>query len=303
LNKIKAILYLLSIAAIAYFVFKYKESLSIISNLDYGELSFLLILAASTIGLHAFQFLIIARVIDKGISFLPMLGITSLSSMYNYILPASGGGIAVRAALLNQKLGITWSRIAALMSVFYVSSYYGVSFLLLITSSIVYYFYALADELYLAIIAFFVLLSVLILLLYNWKPTTRTVTNKFKQFLQSTLEGLEKFKGEYSKLFASIICQITIVAIAGTKLYFVFSFLELDISYWKVFMVQSFLALSLVLSLTPGNFGIREGLIVLFAGFLNLSVESALLGAVLDRATNVLMVLLLGVASKFWYLK
>lgn len=226
-----------------------------------------------------------------------------MASMYNYILPASGGGIAVRAALLNQKLGIAWSKIAALMSVFYISSYYGVSCLLLVTSSIVYYFYALPDEIYLSIIAFIVLLSVMILILYKWKPTNVTPTNKFNQFLQNVLEGLEKFKGEYAKLFISIVCQISIVSIAATKLYFVFSFLELDISYWKVFMVQSFLALSLVLSLTPGNLGIREGLIVVFAGFLDLSIENALLGAVLDRAISMLMVFLLGVVSKFWYLK
>ena len=226
-----------------------------------------------------------------------------MASMYNFILPASGGGIAVRAALLNQKLGIAWSKIAALMSIFYVSSYYGVSFLLVITSSIVYYVHTLGKELYLSIIAFYVLLSIIIILLYKWAPSNSISTNKFKQFLQSVLEGIEKFKGEYAKLITSIVCQIFIVAIAGTKLYFVFSFLELDISYWKVFMIQSFLALSLVLSLTPGNFGVREGIIVLFAGFLDLSIENALLGAVLDRATNMVMVLFLGVASKFWYLK
>ncbi len=224
----------------------------------------MLILGGMAIALQALQFSVITRVISSNIPYLDMLGITSISSMYNYILPASGGGIAVRAALLNRKFEIPWSKVAALMGIFYLSSYFAMALLLLITSSIAYFYFSINSEVYLIVIGFFVLLSLFIIFLYRWQPVDRSAKNRLIQFTYNIKAGLDKFKGEYNRIFTNICCQIVIISIFAVKLYFSFYFLEIDITYWNVFLIQSFLALTLLFSVTPGNIGIREGAIVFF---------------------------------------
>jgi uncharacterized protein (TIRG00374 family) len=303
LKKIQIILYVISIAAIVYFIIHYKDSLSVVLNLNAWELSFLLILGGLLIALQAFQFSVITRVISKNISFLDMLAITSISSMYNYILPASGGGIAVRSALLNRKFNIPWSKVAALMGAFYLSGYFAMALLLLITSSIAYCHLSINSEVYLIAIGFFAILSLFIIFLYRWQPVDRTAKNRLIQFVHNIKTGLDKFKGEYNRIFINICCQIGIIFIFAVKLFFSYHFLEIEITYWNVFLLQSFLSLSLLFSITPGNIGIREGVIVFFAGFLGLSAEHALFGALVDRASSLLIVFLFGLAGKFWYFK
>lgn len=303
MKKVKIILYVISIAAIVYFIIKYKDNLAVVLNLNAWELSFLLILGGMAIALQALQFSVITRVISSNIRFLDIMVITSISSMYNYILPASGGGIAVRAALLNRKFNIPWSKVAALMGAFYLSSYFGMTLLLLVTSSIAYCHLSINSEVYLIVIGFFALLSLFIILLYRWQPNDRSTKNRLIQFAYNIKAGLDKFKGEYNRIIINICCQIAIVSIFAVKLYFSFYFLEIHISYWNIFLVQSFLSLSLLFSITPGNIGIREGAIVFFAGFLGLSTEHALFGALVDRATGLLIVFLFGLSGKFWYFK
>ena len=303
MKKIQIILYVISIAAIVYFIIHYKDSLTVIFNLNAWELALLLILGGMVIALQAFQFSVVTRVISKNIPFLDMLGITSISTMYNHILPVSSGGIAVRAALLNRRFDIPWSKVAALMGVFYLSSYFAMALLLLITSSIAYFYFSINSKVYLIVIGFFVLLSLFIFLLYRWHPVDRSAKNRLIQFAHNIKDGLDKFKGEYNRILINIFCQIGIISIFAVKLYFSFYFLEIDITYWNVFLLQSFLSLSLLFSVTPGNIGIREGLIVFFAGFLGLSTEHALFGALVDRASSLLIVFLFGLAGKFWYFK
>ena len=59
-------------------------------------------------------------------------------------------------------------------------------------------------------------------------------------------------------------------------------------------MVQVLLFYSLLISITPGNLGLREGIIAFSAGFLGVGLEEALLVAIIDRAALVFSVFISG---------
>ena len=66
---------------------------------------------------------------------------------------------------------------------------------------------------------------------------------------------------------------------------------------YQALIVQSSGAFSMILMLTPGNLGILEGMVSGVAGLLGLSVKGVLLGALLQRATAVVVTFLLGLPA------
>ncbi|MDZ7740338.1 MAG: hypothetical protein U5Q03_00900 [Bacteroidota bacterium] len=64
--------------------------------------------------------------------------------------------------------------------------------------------------------------------------------------------------------------------------------------YPKLVLVNALVAFSMVFSVTPGNIGIKEGIIGLSSSLLGISPDQALLGAVLDRIIAIIVVFGLG---------
>ena len=294
-------MYIISIAAISFFLYRFRENLFMLKNINFAESLLLVALVVLIMLFQAIQFLGITQFFNKKIPLVDMLSITSISTLYNYILPASGG-MAVRGVLLKKKFNISWGAVAAVMGSYHIACYMGMAFLLLITASIVFYLGHLSSNLYLTVLFFFVLLVAGIVFIYQSKYRFPD-KNKVLRFFNQAIEGIHQLKKEYSKHYRTIAIQIIIVLISSIKLYCCFEFLEIPVSFWKVFLVQSFIVLSLVFSITPGNIGIQEGIVVAFAGFLDIAPENALVASILDRITNVIAVLIMGVAGKIWLLK
>ena len=301
MKKIKIALYIISILAIGYFLYLFRDDLYMLKNIQVLEIIVLVALVSLMMFIQAIQFLGITKFFNKKIPILDMFAITSISTMYNYILPASGG-MAIRGVLLKKKFNISWGAVAAVMGAYHIACYVGMTILLLVTATLVYSMGYLSNEIYIVVLSFFALLAIGVVVVYKLNLRFPP-KNKLLTFLNQMIEGVHQLKKEYKRHYRTIAYQIIVVLISSIKLYLCFEFLEIPVSSWKIFLVQSFIVLSLVFSLTPGNIGIQEGILIAFSGFLDLPPESLLIGGILDRVTNVIAVLLLGISGKVWLLK
>jgi uncharacterized protein (TIRG00374 family) len=298
---LRSILFILSLAAIAYCLYLYKDDLRLLTRLSSFEIVLLLIPAWLSILLQSMQFQHLLLHIHQRSGFLLIAAITAVSTLYNSILPLNGGA-AIRSVLLKKKLNINWSSIATVMAAYYIIGFLAMAFMLTISASVVYYLGVINGPTYLASIGFFLLLLigtvVLLRVDFKLKPSGR-----IQDFMLRCIDGLKKIKGAVHLHFLVIWSQLLIVLITSVNLYFCFVFLDVDVEFWKVMLVQSFVMVSLVISITPGNIGIQEGTILLFTGFLSLSVETTLIATVLFRLTNVIAILISGLLAKVWLIK
>ncbi|MDQ3190063.1 MAG: flippase-like domain-containing protein [Bacteroidota bacterium] len=298
----KLLLFFLTFICIGYFVYEYEEKLSLLKEISISNLLVLLVIGFLIQALQSFPFYLVTRILHKNFSFLNAFYITTISSMYNQILPLNSGGIAVRAALINRKYKLSWDKITAILSVFYFTGYYAISVLLIVLSALFTFFYSQEIKFFNTLLAFFILLNAFLLLFIKYK---QLLNFKWKVvvFLSKIIETSKLFLKEKDKVIYNMLSQIVIVFVMAVKLYCSFLFLGLEVDFWKIFFIQTLLALSLVFSITPGDLGVKEGIVILFTGLIGLSPENILFATLLDRITSVIVVFLLGLLSKYLYLR
>ena len=87
----------------------------------------------------------------------------------------------------------------------------------------------------------------------------------------------------------------------GVRLFFAAKFIGGEPDLWQVIVIHLFLSATLVVSLTPGNLGIREGGIYFIATYLGGDANSLVLAGLVDRVAGLIPTLLVGGMS-FWSL-
>jgi uncharacterized protein (TIRG00374 family) len=96
-----------------------------------------------------------------------------------------------------------------------------------------------------------------------------------------------------SKLFLSLLVLTISRFIFSAILFYVqFKALDIDISFVNVLLYNCLSGVSLLVSLTPGSLGIREGIFVITSDILGISNEQVMQLALLDRVTVVLTLIL-----------
>jgi len=79
------------------------------------------------------------------------------------------------------------------------------------------------------------------------------------------------------------------------KLYWAFGAMGISVGFYNILIIQSLTNFSTVISVTPGNLGIKEGIIGSFAFVLNIPVADAVFAATIDRGISMVVTFILGI--------
>jgi len=285
---------LIFVCALVYLLAK-PEQFLILNNISVASFCFLVLLSYLVIFVNAWRFRYLCKIFDISLTFTEWFGLTVCTTMYNYFTPASGGAVA-RAVYLKKKHDLSYSEYASLWA-----SIYWVIFFISSTIAIVLgvVLYSPETKYYLLIIIFSSVLllgtiaSGLIALFFDLSriplPGAR-LCNMASIFSR----GIARFKKNRSILLLVCIFCLGFIFLSAVKLYWAFESLGISVSLSKVILIQTFMSISLVISITPGNLGIREGIVGVFSGILGISVEQAIFGALLDRVVSLAVVFFLG---------
>lgn len=291
---VNTIFFLIVICALAYLLAK-PEQFLILKNVSWMSLLFLLFLSCMAILVNAWQFRYLCMIFDIHLKFTEWFGLTVCTSMYNYFTPASGGAVA-RAVYLKQRHDLPFSEYASLWAGIYWVSFFISSLLALVLGLAS---YSPADEYYLPIVAVAALLLIgtitagAVSFFFNLSRIPLPGV-RLRNMASTFSSGLARFRKSRRMLLPVCFFCLGFLLLSAVKLYFAFESLGISVSFMRLILVQAFLSISLVISITPGNLGIREGIVGLFSGILGISVEQAVIGALLDRVVSLVVVFVLG---------
>ena len=291
---IKAILYLVSLAIIIYFLIAYHSSFKIVNKLEYYEFIFLFILGFIALSIQAFQFKKIILIKIRRFKILDSFEIIAVATMYNYILPARGG-LFIRGLYLKGLYDFNWSSFISVMGSLYFYSFGLLSFLIFIFS------FLLSDTIKANLLYISVSVFILILLFYYILKKIEanfSFKNKILQLVISIAASFKVINKNPKKVIVFLFLEFFILILMALKLYFTFKFLGYNVAFIRIIYVQSLLAFSLVFSITPGNFGIREGIIALSSNILGVEQTEAITISLIDRAVQMMVIFSLGIISK-----
>ncbi len=291
--KIKIIYYLFLILVVSIFFYVNTENLLILSNLNFKNILLITFFALLVFLFLGIQFNISVRIIDIKLSFNEWFGLTAINSMLSYFTPFRAG-ILARALYLKKRYDLPYPTQFSILCCLYVTNLCIASLILLFLSlwpvpNIGENFIFISFVLCMATI-----LTTVCLIMYSPKiPIKRD--NSFYRVLDAIIKGIGIFRNDYPAVVKIICCQVLIIIFTGLRLYFSFKSLNIPVRLYDILIIQSIVSFSMILSITPGNLGIKEGIISLLASFSNISFADAVVAASVDRIISLAVTFLLGI--------
>lgn len=293
LKKIRYIIGLLSIWIIIWFLSIKPEILKNLQQISWRYSTGLIILSVLIMIMLGLIFKHLISMFGLNLSIREWLGLTSVNTMCNYYLPTQGG-LIVRGAYLKRQYNFPFSRYASLVMISQllmigVIATFGMFFLIInidILNENTFPLFFLFG-----IVLIITLLSPQIMLTLAIKSKR---FGKIKPFLQQFIKGLEIWRQHrVEKMYLSLL-MVIVIFLWGFKLYICFMAIGEPVNFGQIMIIQTLINFSLVISITPGNLGIKEGITAFSANLFGISPTTALLASLVDRAIAVLVVFSMG---------
>jgi len=291
----KLFIYIFTIIAIIFFLYIKRDNLIYLTQCNKLNVFLLFIVALIPISINALLFYNNISIFNISLPFKKWYGLSVSYTMYNYILPVRGG-IALRAMYLKQNNCFPYSQYISFTAGTYILNLFIAAFIASFLSFIFVLKGYLNKLIFFYISICLLILSVIfIILLYKLNPEKISNKNRIFTFIKKATLGIEKFKYKPKKIRNLIIIHIGFILASSLRLFIAYHILGINVSYSKLVLINSLVAFSMIFSITPGNIGIKEGILGISASLLEIPLNQALLGAVLDRIVVIIEVFILGV--------
>ncbi|MCI5117679.1 MAG: UPF0104 family protein [Candidatus Electrothrix sp. LOE1_4_5] len=292
-KKIRYTLGILLIGIMIWFLSTQPEILNSLRQIVWYDLVGLILLSILIMLIIGLQFKCLLLIFGRNLPIREWLGLTAVNTMCNYYLPARGG-LIVRGVYLKRQYNFPLSRYTSLVMVSQllmlgVAATLGIIFL--INSKDIF------SENILPLLGLFGSVLIITLLIYQMMPILAIQSARFdklKPFLQQFMEGLESWRQyRITPVYCSLL-MVILIFLSGLRLYVCFTAIDEPVNFGQVMVIQTLISLSFVISITPGNLGIKEGITAFSANLFGISPTTALLASLVDRAVAVLVVFSMG---------
>lgn len=290
---IRNIIYVLTLAAIAWFMYDQRDKLHLIRNISAWNVAVLFVLTYFFILCNAYIFKVTVGFFNIRLKYKHWFGITAVNTMYNYILPFKGG-LALRGIYLKKNYKLKYAKYLSLIAgnflvIFLVSAVIGS-----IVGTMLYLQGGISKPYYFTILAGLAATILTGLAMFFGSEYRFARETKPYRVANQMLEGLSYFKHYPVGITLVLLTQAVLVISMAYKLQIIFSALEIEASFSELIFIQALVIFSRLISITPGNIGIREGVVGLSAAILGMDGETALLAALIERIITVVFVLIFG---------
>lgn len=292
-KKIRYTIGILLIAIMIWFLSSQPEVLKSLQQIAWYDLVGLILLSILIMLMLGVIFKYLIFIFGLNLPIREWLGLTSVNTMCNYYLPAQGG-LIVRGAYLKRQYNFPFSRYASLVMgsqlvMLGVAATFGIIFLIISRD--------IFAENILPLLGLFGSVLIITLLIYQIIPTLAIQSARFdklKPFLQQFIKGLEIWRQHrVAPVYLSLL-MVIVIFLWGLRLYACFMAIGEPVNFVQIMIIQTLINLSLVISVTPGNLGVKEGITAFSANLVGISPTTALLASLVDRAVTILVVFSMG---------
>lgn len=262
-----------------------------------SDLVFLVALSVLVLVLLGLQFKTLSSMFSVRLIFREWFGLTSINAMLNLAIPAKAG-LLVRGAYLKKKHRFPFSRYAKLL----ISSHLmmmGVIALIGLGLSIYIPSLDAQRRQYLGLFFSSILIGLFVVIHLAPSVMTKIRSHRIRSICKLA-HVFPVFRKSSAQLWLVFIVTLVFLNILwAIKLQYSFSILAPVPEFTHILLIQCMVGLSLVISFTPGNLGIKEAAVAIGAGLLNIPIEIALIASLIDRATSMIAIFFFGLLFSY----
>lgn len=273
-----------AIIAFSYYFSSHQSQFARLADLQWWQIGLVVAGQAVIYFSNVMIAVILVRYIGRKLPLTSAARLTAYSSLVNFF-GFLQGGVGLRGVFFKQKFGMKYRQYTALTMLQYLLLF-GVSALLVLLGL------SLAQNPLAAMVVLLVVVSVAIALVAARRMTTLPLLDRLKRLAPASWLLSEKRLLTYLGLM--ILLQLAGALLAyGVELQAVGA----NISPGGLLVYTGVSQFSVVIALTPGAIGIREGLLLLVQSQMSITTQDIILASVIDRGVYVLMLALMAVMT------
>lgn len=291
--------YLALAGGAVFFCLKYWPEIQTLRLVRPAQLPALGLLAICSLWVNGIFNNLFYRAFNVRLIFSEWFGLSVVNTIGNLMIPFRGGAIS-NAVYLKKKHGFSYlSYISALSAsyvmVFWVNSLVGIGGALLVWLR-----YGVFSWTVLAFLGCcFLSLSLVIL----FCPKLETVESPHLNRIIEAINAWDTIKSR-----RSVLARISLLALANSVIATLMLFVEFHVIGFSIpiphcAVLAIFAGFSTLLSLTPGNLGIREAVTAVSGALVGVPIPVAVVASVIDRLATFIVSFLLGLYYSSWLLR
>lgn len=288
-NVVPLLVAILILVGISIYILANPELLDLLLNLSMETAVILILLRLIFLALNGVFLKLYAAKLGVHLRIREWVGLPFMTTMGNYLTPLSGGMLA-RAAYLKSRHALPFTHFATLLAANYLLTFWVATFVGLILSITL---INQTDTMWL-LVAFFAVVWVGITGVLFLPIPQLSGKHRLIRMLNQAIEGWMEIKRDYRLLGTLIVLTMASVLLNGFTFWFAYRALNITASIQTALLVSLSAVFSVIITVTPGNFGIREAFVSLTSEIIGTGVGEGLLVALLIRASTIVPAFTLG---------
>lgn len=224
-----------------------------------------------------------------------------ISSVGNFFAPA-GAGYGFRAVYLKKKYNLSYADYTATLSGYYiliimVNSLAGLLALILLGSKNNHN-YKLVFLALLGAFLFSLFFSIFKIKKEKLPKVKKSLYKKLLELFSRISEGWSDITSDRMLMLKLVLLTLVTLAMSMTMTGLIIASLHLSTSFAAIMLYSVLGSLSLFINITPGNIGIKEGILLFSAGVMGFSIDQIILIAIVERGIIFITLLYLWLFSE-----
>ena len=292
---LSVILAILIIVAAGVYVSKHFDDVRDILSISFESLLILLSLALTEILLNGYSVRILLRSFGVKLSFHEWFGLSSVTTMANFLLPFRGG-MGIRAMYLKSKFDFPLTSFLSTIAASYVIHLLIRSFIGMVSFILLYMYYDIFSvPIFILIAAVFGTLMSLVFIAARLPK----LKNKYLARINDIVRGWQIITGNKKLLIELTVLFLSFSFVAILIIYFSFKALSINLTVLQSCVISCLNFLVSLLSVTPGAIGLSEAVIAFSSNLFGVILTQAIIAAALRRSIILLVVFILGPIYSF----
>jgi uncharacterized membrane protein YbhN (UPF0104 family) len=283
------LVFLLSLMGITLYLWDNKQLVALLTNLSLKTAVVLITLRLIFVGFNGLFLKLYSAKLNVHLNWYEWIGLPYITTMGNYLTPLSGGMLA-RAAYLKNRHAFSYTNFTTLLAANYLITFWVVSLTALF---IIPFLWQQANAPWLLLLFFIVCWGLLTAILLM--PIPRLVSTKRPvRMLNQALLGWKAVRDDRRLIWQLLLLTIASLLLNAAAFWLSYWVLQVTVSVPIAIMISISAVFSVLVTLTPGNFGIREAFVCFMSAVVGVGAGTGLLVALLIRGGTLVSVFTLG---------
>jgi len=246
------------------------------------------------VALNGYYLKLFAQIFDVQLHVREWFGLAFITTMGNYLTPLSGGMVA-RATYLKVRHALPYTQFLSLLTASYLIIFWVAGVLGLVVA----WQLKAVEQGRDIVVIFFVAMITAVSILFFLPPFHLPERWRLLRLFNAAMDGWQRIRTDRTLLIKLGMANLLGMVLNGLAFWFGFLALHIPVALPKAILISLSTVFSVVLTVTPGNLGVREAIVGLTGELIGVDGGEGLLVALLIRATTLTSVFVLGPLFSF----